>query len=343
MAKHSSHFIRSRRKTPIFKSGYKAPLSINPGYSPGFSPGSRMGLIVIVLLVYVSALAAPAARAQEPQITVFVEEGRHSLNGHVFISLSDGVRPPSYCGFYSKNKALALISKGGGEVRDDSATDWDVKRVYNISKEAYLKAFDAIFAWKNSDEAWWIDHHCGDFAETVLESAGVNLPLNWRYSGSNRPGIFGQYIREHGGIAHYPFEGDWIVESSDFMPAGTRIPIEHEGDGYRASGAMYRGSATSIYNTHVFTLDELRQVLPKAPLEILQRAQGEVTIRLELNISDDGQTLDLVRSGDIVRFHKVVNEKTGVVVAYAFDGVEKGGLPPLHATFRRATPGGEEN
>ena len=39
------NFIHSRRKTPIFKSGYKAPLSINPGYTPGFSPESRMGLI----------------------------------------------------------------------------------------------------------------------------------------------------------------------------------------------------------------------------------------------------------------------------------------------------------
>jgi glycosyltransferase involved in cell wall biosynthesis len=45
----SARFIRSlihlRRQTPIFKSGSKAPLSINPYYTPGFSPGSRMGLI----------------------------------------------------------------------------------------------------------------------------------------------------------------------------------------------------------------------------------------------------------------------------------------------------------
>ncbi len=29
--------IHSRRKTPIFKSGYKAPLSINHGYTPGLA------------------------------------------------------------------------------------------------------------------------------------------------------------------------------------------------------------------------------------------------------------------------------------------------------------------
>jgi len=43
-------FIHSRRTTPIFKSGYKAPLRINPGYTPGFSPGSRMGLILAMSL-----------------------------------------------------------------------------------------------------------------------------------------------------------------------------------------------------------------------------------------------------------------------------------------------------
>jgi len=290
------------------------------------------------LVVLLNAFTVPAARAQGHQITVFVEEGRHSLNGHVFISLSDGVNT-KYYGFYSENKALAPAILGGGEVRDDSETDWDVKRIYNIDLNAYLKADEAIFAWKIANKAWWVDHHCGDFAETVLESAGVKLPLNWSYSGRNRPGIFGRYIREHGGIAHYPFEGDWILESSDFMPVGARIAIEHEGDGYRAGGVVYRGSATSVQNTHVLTLDELRQLLPQAPLEILQRAQGEMAIRIELNISDNGQTLEMVRTGDIVHFHKVVNEKTGAVVGYVFDKVEKGGLNRLHATLRRATPG----
>ena len=32
-----------RYQTPIFKSGGKAPLSINPEHTPGFRPGSRMG------------------------------------------------------------------------------------------------------------------------------------------------------------------------------------------------------------------------------------------------------------------------------------------------------------
>jgi GTP-binding protein len=41
-----SDMIHSRRQTQIVKSGYKAPLSINPGSTPGFSPGSRMGSII---------------------------------------------------------------------------------------------------------------------------------------------------------------------------------------------------------------------------------------------------------------------------------------------------------
>ena len=151
------------------------------------------------LIVFLIALASPTARAQGHEIAVYVDEGRHTLNGHVFISLSDGVRT-TYYGFYSKNKALAPALLGGGEVRDDSATEWDVKRVYNINKEAYLKADEAVFAWKIADRAWWVDHHCGDFAETVLEAAGISLPLNWSSTGRNRPGIFGKYLREHGGV-----------------------------------------------------------------------------------------------------------------------------------------------
>jgi len=283
------------------------------------------------------------ASAQWAQITVFVEEGRHSSNGHVFISLTDGARPPLYYGFYSKNKALAPAALGDGEVRDDSGTDWDVKRVYNITREAYLKAFDAVYAWKNQDKAWWIDHHCGDFAETILEAAGIHLPLNWSYSGRNRPGIFGQYLREHGGIAHYPFEGDWIVESSDLFPIGTRIAIEHEGDGYRASGAIYHGSATSIHTTHVLSLNELQQLSPETPLEILQSAQGEAAILLELNISDDGLKLEMVRKIDTIRYDNVIDSKTGLVIGHKFKGVEKGGSSRLQATFGRTTIGSAED
>lgn len=298
--------------------------------------------IVKGLLVLLSALAVPAARAQGHQIAVLVEEGRHSLNGHVFVSLSDGVKT-FYYGFYSKSKALAPAALGGGEIRDDSTTDWDVKRVYNIDLKAYQNAFEAIIAWKNSDKAWWFDHHCGDFAETVLESASVSLPLNWSYSGRNRPGIFGQYIREHGGIAHYPFEGDWIVESSDFIPVGVRLAIEHWGDGYLLENLVYRGTDTNIQFTHVLNFEELRQRFPQVDISILTQAQGGMSSRAELTLSNNGQQIDLLETGDFLRYTKVVDGKTGTVVGYRFDGIEKGGAIPMHAILRRAMPEGEEN
>ena len=67
--------IHLRRKTPIFKSGTKAPLSINPGYTPGFSPGSRMGLIRawipwLILSVSVFLWGIPAVKSLLDGISV---------------------------------------------------------------------------------------------------------------------------------------------------------------------------------------------------------------------------------------------------------------------------------
>jgi lactate permease len=67
--------IHLRRKTPIFKSGTKAPLSINPVYTPGFSPGSRMGLIRawipwLILSVFVFLWGIPAVKSLLDGISV---------------------------------------------------------------------------------------------------------------------------------------------------------------------------------------------------------------------------------------------------------------------------------
>jgi hypothetical protein len=91
----------------------------------------KTGRFLAGFLISAGFLFPLRANAQWAQITVFVDEGRHDFNGHVFISLTDGTRPPLYYGFYSKNKALAPAALGEGEVRDDSGAGWDVKRVYN--------------------------------------------------------------------------------------------------------------------------------------------------------------------------------------------------------------------
>lgn len=295
--------------------------------------------IVSGFFVLFGALSVPIAFAQGHQITVFVDEGRLSLTGHVFISLSDGVKTFHY-GFYSKNKLLAIISAGGGEIRDDSAHEWDVKRVYNIDETAYQNAFEAIIAWKNHNEAWWFDHHCGDFAETVLEAAGVNLPLNWSYTGRDRPAIFGRYLREHGGIAHYPFEGDWIVDSSsDGTPAGFRISIEHFGeDGYAMGANTFHGSPPSIRATYILSLDDMRRLMPEIPYDILSQAEGLMSSTRELTLSDNGQHLDFRFTSDKLKYFIRKDAKTGAVIRYDFDSIGKGEGPSQHATFHRATP-----
>src|SRR5207249_4208002 len=73
-------------------------------------------------------------------LTIYVDEGRGDLSGHVFVDLSDG-KNHLFRGFYANEavtdvftKAPALIGAAGGEVRDDSGHRWNVKRTYNITK-----------------------------------------------------------------------------------------------------------------------------------------------------------------------------------------------------------------
>lgn len=177
-------------------------------------------IVIVVLLTFLLSATthaqnkrtAPAARTRAPlthELTIYVDEGHGKPNGHVWIGLGsrDG-SDTSYHGFYpvSNDVGIPNIFKPG-QVRDDSqrveGNAWDVKRTYNITEEAYHRALDAIRAWQNQDQRRWdFLTHCGDFTEGIAKAAGVGTDLPWTKTGKTRPGVFGEYLRNHGGVVN---------------------------------------------------------------------------------------------------------------------------------------------
>ena len=166
---------------------------------------SVRAIVILVLLAFVigtSGLAyAQKFQNKKYELTIFVDEG-HGLTeatGHVFVGLSDG-QSTVYKGWYSENPLLAPVAKGGGEVRDDSPHSWDVKKTYEIGEQGYRDAMKMTETWNNQKIDWGFGEHCGDFAEIIANRAGVKLDLPDRFTGINRPGLFGDYLRKHGGV-----------------------------------------------------------------------------------------------------------------------------------------------
>lgn len=151
------------------------------------------------------------------RLTIYVDEGHGELNGHVFFGLSDG-QTTVFRGWHCWTKTAAcLVGLNGGEVRDDSSLaddGWNVKRTYNITQAGYDQALRAMNNWESEGRPWAINHHCGDFAETITQAAGVPILLPPQLSGRNRPGLFGEYIRQHGGVAREA-NGDSSEASND--------------------------------------------------------------------------------------------------------------------------------
>ena len=138
-------------------------------------------------------------------LTIFVDKGAGELNGHVFVKLSDG-KNNLYRGFYANEavtdefgKATAAVRVGGGQIRDDANHTWDVSRTYNIAKSGFENALRAVEEIRKTGPSWWVNNHCGDFAEGVANAAGVPLHLPWTATGRDRPSIFGEYLLKHGG------------------------------------------------------------------------------------------------------------------------------------------------
>jgi len=138
-------------------------------------------------------------------LTIFVDKGEGELNGHVFVKLSDG-KNNLYFGFHANEavtdefgKATAAVRLGGGEIRDDAKLRRDVSRTYNITKSGFENALRAVEEIRKTGPSWWVNNHCGDFAEGVANAAGVPLHLPWTATGRDRPSIFAEYLIQHGG------------------------------------------------------------------------------------------------------------------------------------------------
>ena len=138
-------------------------------------------------------------------LTIFVDKGEGELNGHVFVKLSDG-KNNLYRGFHANEavtdefgKATAAVRLGGGQIRDDRNLPWDVSRTYNITKSGFENTLRAIEEISKTGPSWWVNNHCGDFAEGVANAAGVPLHLPWTATGRDRPSIFAEYLLQHGG------------------------------------------------------------------------------------------------------------------------------------------------
>jgi hypothetical protein len=160
---------------------------------------------------------ALAAFGQAPELkytlTIFVDEGHGTFDvGHVFVELSDG-KNRIYRGLYPPESVedefgkWSAILASGGQLRDDKYHGWDVKRIYNITKEGFDIAAESILATDlgQNPERWWFNNHCGDFAEAIANFAGVPIHLAWTGSGRDRPPLFGAYLREHGGRLRRPY------------------------------------------------------------------------------------------------------------------------------------------
>jgi hypothetical protein len=174
-------------------------------------PGRLIVLAVLMCLQLSVAARSTNAAPRKYKLTIYVDEGRGAMVGHVFVELSDGWNKLFY-GFYPSEaqedaigRLPASILGRGGEIRDDRRHDWDVKRSYSITKKGFEKAVRGIELARSKGQKWWLNQHCGDFAEAVAKTAGVPIDLPFTFDrrrsiGRNRPAVFANYLRQHGGV-----------------------------------------------------------------------------------------------------------------------------------------------
>lgn len=198
----------------------------------------RLSVILIICLFVFAPCALNTALCQSGtgnyQITIYVDEGPVRGNGHVFFGLSNG-RNTAYFGWHSLDRGLAPLALGSGVIKDDrnliSSCKWDVKKTYNITKEGLDRAVDIIGKWNTDGRAWAFNHHCGDFAEAVALAAGVPIQLpKARFDNDTRPGLFGSYLRDHGGeIGAEIFYVHSYVNTRTVVRRGDKISIKASG------------------------------------------------------------------------------------------------------------------
>jgi hypothetical protein len=173
------------------------------------SAAIRLTLLALLNTSGIAGLSlspVPAASAAEPvyALTVFVDEGHGKLNGHVFLGLTSGNRT-GYRGFYPSIHALGVASLGAGEIRDDARlarNGWDVQKTFVVSRDSYDDALDLISHWNARGRAWGLRNHCGDFAETIVRAARIDIDLPAGLTGRNRPGLWGEALRVRGAVVN---------------------------------------------------------------------------------------------------------------------------------------------
>lgn len=292
-------------------------------------------LALSFLLLSASLLTLLPVKAEgDYALTLYVDGSSHP-NGHVFFGLSDGSGTKFY-GFHSVRKSLALLRMGGGEVRDDREEKWDIRKQYPLTDQQYQQALDAVQNWKDQDKSWWLNHHCGDFAETVAQSAGVGLSLPWTATGHNRPGLFAHYLRQHGGqpnlfgtkagaslggnqnetqssTAEASISGPWRIKGSQ---TGKIFRIEQTSAGYAVREGVpfiLTGQGRILTGDHVFTLAELqKKANGSVPANVQRNLEGKVRGHLTFTLSEDGKTAVYFFEGMGWR----ANPRTGKVIVY---------------------------
>jgi hypothetical protein len=154
-----------------------------------------------------AGLSAPsAAQPASYTLTIYVDEGRGQIAGHVFVQLSDG-HNNLYRGFYPKEavtdpfgRITGPLGVAGGEIRDDAHHHWDVKDTFVITKDEFRSAIVLIEEIRNSGAKWCLTNHCGDFALAVAKTAGVSIDLPTNLALKDRPGAVAKYLLQHGGV-----------------------------------------------------------------------------------------------------------------------------------------------
>jgi hypothetical protein len=165
-----------------------------------------LGILGVLVVLGASAAGTNAAEPISYTFTIYADEGRGAVSGHVFVRLSDG-KNNLYRGFYPQQartdtfgREIGPLGLGGGEIRDDVHHQWDVRQSYDISKDDFRNALQLITEVGNQHGSWCLTNHCGDFALAVARAAGVHLDLPQNTALGDRPGVVVQYLKQHGGV-----------------------------------------------------------------------------------------------------------------------------------------------
>ena len=142
---------------------------------------------------------------QQPLPNTRTVEGEGSF-GHAFIGYrdTDVSRADTKVGFYPKSKIdLLYEATVKGELRDDAASEWNVKYTYKLSDEGYDKLVADIAYQEGHPEMYNMkDNNCATWVIDEAAKVGMYLPRTEGAFGGDKsvnPGDLGQDMMGHGG------------------------------------------------------------------------------------------------------------------------------------------------